>query len=127
MSEERIVINGGRRLYGNVEVHGAKNAVLPLLAASILTTDEVVIDNCPYITDVDFMVKLLADLGLKIARDGRRISVCGSVTHSRAGENANGSEKLYTAMRSSMVMVGALLRGTGEVEMPMPGGCDLGA
>ena len=121
MSEEYIVINGGRRLCGEVDVYGAKNAVLPMLAAGILTPDEVVIENCPYITDVDFMVRLLGDLGLRVARDGRRISVCGSATHARA------SEKLYTAMRSSMFMLGALLSATGTVEMPMPGGCNIGA
>ncbi|MDE6303171.1 MAG: UDP-N-acetylglucosamine 1-carboxyvinyltransferase, partial [Clostridia bacterium] len=128
MSEEYIVINGGKRLCGEVDIYGAKNAVLPMLAAGVLTPDEVVIENCPYITDVDFMVRLLGDLGLRVVRDGRRISVCGSVAHTRASEDAkSATENPYKAMRSSMFMLGALLSATGSVEMPMPGGCDIGA
>jgi len=121
MSESCIVINGGKRLEGNVTVHGAKNAVLPLLAASILTEEEVTVEDCPYISDVDRMVELLSDFGARVVRDGRRIRVSGSVPFARA------NTRLYKTMRSSMFMLGALLAVHGEVEMPTPGGCDIGA
>ncbi len=121
MSNERIVINGGKTLYGSVSVHGAKNAVLPLLAAALLTRDEVVIENCPYITDVENMIGLLRDLGADVERDGRNVSVCGRISRTQA------SGSLCSTMRSSMFMLGAVLSLTGEVELPMPGGCDIGA
>ena len=59
MSEKCIVINGGHELNGSVEVQGAKNAVLPLLAVAILTEDDVVIEDCPHISDIDNMAKML--------------------------------------------------------------------
>lgn len=121
MSEQRIVINGGRELYGNVTVHGAKNAVLPLLAAGLLTDEDLIIDDCPYITDIDHMVQLLDDLGATVLCEGRRITVRGSAKRTRA------SEVLYKTMRSSMFMLGAVLSVTGEVEISLPGGCDIGA
>lgn len=121
MNEEYTVINGGRRLQGSVTVHGAKNAVLPLLAAGILTSGELAVENCPYIHDVDAMVKLLSSLGAKVTREGRRICISGGVKRTRA------NEELCKVMRSSMFMLGALLSATGEVELPMPGGCNIGA
>ncbi len=121
MSEKCIVINGGHELNGSVEVQGAKNAVLPLLAVAILTEDDVVIEDCPYISDIDNMAKMLEELGARVEREGTRIRVSGSVTRGCA-ETA-----LYKSMRSSMFMLGALLSVTGEVDMPTPGGCDIGA
>lgn len=121
MDDRCIEIKGGSRLCGKLTVHGAKNAVLPLLAASLLTDEEVTIDNCPYISDVDNMAKLLCELGAHVVREGRRISVSGHVSGVRTGT------RLYKTMRSSMFMLGALLCVLGEVEMPLPGGCDIGA
>ncbi len=121
MDNERIVIKGGNRLDGSVSVHGAKNAVLPLLAAAILTKDDVAVENCPYISDVDAMVCLLSELGANVAREDRRICVSGGVTRTHARES------LCKTMRSSMFMLGALISATGEVELPLPGGCDIGA
>lgn len=121
MSERCIVINGGSALNGSVEVRGAKNAVLPLLAVSILTSEDVIIENCPYISDIDNMLHILGDLGAYITRKGTDICVHGSVTRGCA------EARLYKTMRSSMFMLGALLSVLGEVEMPMPGGCAIGA
>ncbi|MCM1394370.1 MAG: UDP-N-acetylglucosamine 1-carboxyvinyltransferase, partial [[Eubacterium] siraeum] len=121
MSEKCIVINGGNALSGSVEVRGAKNAVLPLLAVSILTKDDVIIENCPYISDIENMTHILEELGAQITREGLRIRVRGSVTRGCA------DEVLYKSMRSSMFMLGALLSVLGEVEMPTPGGCAIGA
>ena len=121
MSKKCIVINGGNALNGSVKVHGAKNAVLPLLAVSILTKDDVIIENCPKISDIDNMVHILEELGARVTREDLSIRISGSVTRGCADEH------LYKTMRSSMFMLGALLSVLGEVEMPTPGGCAIGA
>lgn len=121
MSKKCIVINGGNALSGSVEVCGAKNAVLPLLAVSILAKDEVIIENCPNISDIANMVHMLEELGASVTREGSDIRVSGSVTRGCA------DARLYKTMRSSMFMLGALLSVLGEVEMPTPGGCAIGA
>lgn len=117
---EYFKIKGGNPLCGRYEVRGAKNAVLPLLAIGIMTSEDVIIENCPYISDVDAMVSLLENLGARIVREGRRVSVCGQATRVRA------SEEFFKSMRSSMFMLGAMLSTIGEVEMPLPGGCAIG-
>ncbi len=113
-------IKGGNELSGRVTIHGAKNAVLPLMAMGILTDETVIIDDCPHISDVDAMCKLLANLGVKVVREGRRISVC-----TRA-ERTCASEDLCKDMRSSMFMLGALLASRGEAQISLPGGCKIG-
>ena len=121
MNEKCFVINGGNTLNGSVEVNGAKNAVLPLLAVGILTDEDVIIENCPYISDIDNMARLLIGLGAEVVRDGARIRVSGSVKRGAA------EPELYKTMRSSMFMLGALLAVLKEADMPTPGGCDIGA
>ena len=121
MSKKCIVVNGGNALNGSVEVRGAKNAVLPLLAVSILTEEDVIIENCPNISDIENMVHILEELGARVTRENSSIRVCGSVTRGCA------EARLYKTMRSSMFMLGALLSVLGEVEMPTPGGCAIGA
>lgn len=120
MSKQYLKIIGGNPLVGRVEVHGAKNAVLPILAAGLLTKEDLVVENCPYITDVEAMVKLLCNLGASVTREGRRIIVRGQATHARVNDT------LCKDMRSSMFMLGALLATLGEVETPLPGGCKIG-
>lgn len=117
---ERLVISGGRRLTGGVKLHGAKNAVLPLLAAGVLTDEEVIIEDCPYITDVDCMIELIRGLGKTIERSGREIRMKGGITSLNAGE------ALCKSMRSSVFMLGALLSVTGEAKLFSPGGCKIG-
>lgn len=114
-------IKGGNELHGRVALHGAKNAVLPLMAMGILTNEVVTINDCPYINDVDAMCDLLSDLGVKVVRKGRRISVCTSAMRTDA------SEERCRDMRSSMFMLGALLASRGEAQLSLPGGCRIGA
>lgn len=118
---EYFDIIGGSKLCGRVVVHGAKNAVLPLLAAGILTQEKVAIEDCPHISDVDVMCRLLEDLGAHVERASRRICVCGKAVRARA------SEALCKDMRSSMFMLGALLASLGEAEITFPGGCQIGS
>ena len=116
-----FVIRGGNELFGKVDLHGAKNAVLPMLAAGLLTKEEVIIEDCPHITDIDNMVELLREVGGEVFVEGRKIRVRGQA---RTNEI---SPRLEKTMRSSMFMLGALLATVGEVKMFLPGGCNIGA
>ncbi len=118
---DTYVINGGRELFGKAEIYGAKNAVLPMLAASLLTTEEVEIKNCPNITDIHNMLELLREVGADVYASGRKISVRGQA---RTYEI---SERIEKVMRSSMFMLGALVATLGEVKLSMPGGCKIGS
>ncbi len=119
--EEMLVIRGGSPLKGDITVHGAKNAVLPLLLAGTLTDEEVEISDCPFISDVEAMTLLMRSLGVDVSREGRSIRVRGSA------KRANADGALSKTMRSSMFMLGALLSTVHEVHMPLPGGCNIGA
>lgn len=118
--QEAFVIKGGNELCGKVELHGAKNAVLPMLAASLLTSEEVTIEDCPHISDVENMVELVREVGKEAYVFGRNIRVRG-----QANKNCV-SKRLQKVMRSSMFMLGALLAAVGEVKMSLPGGCAIG-
>ena len=118
--EDAFLINGGNELLGRVELHGAKNAVLPMLAASLLTDEEVTIEDCPKISDVFNMLELVREVGGETFVLGRNISVRG-----RAVKNCV-SKRLQKVMRSSMFMLGVLLATVGEVKMSLPGVCAIG-
>lgn len=120
MSKQYLKIIGGNQLNGRYEVHGAKNAVLPILAAGLLTEEDLTVKNCPNITDVNAMTKMLEALGERVERDGRRITVRGRAALTRVDDS------LCKDMRSSIFMLGALLTSCGEVETLFPGGCDIG-
>ena len=114
-------ISGGRRLDGVISVHGAKNSVLPILAASILANNETVIRNCPDLTDVNAAVKILKHLGCRVTREEDTISV-----DSREMCRCDIPDRLMREMRSSVIFLGAILSRTGEAILSMPGGCELG-
>lgn len=114
-------VNGGRRLDGTVKVHGAKNSVLPILAATILSKSETVIRNCPDLTDVDAAVRILNRLGCSVTRDGDTVCV-----DSRQMTGCDIPDGLMREMRSSVIFLGAILARTGYAVLSMPGGCELG-
>jgi UDP-N-acetylglucosamine 1-carboxyvinyltransferase len=116
-----LVIEGGYPLRGEVKVPGSKNAVTPILAATLLTKEECVLHNVPEISDVDKMLKLLQELGAEVARDGRTIRVKAERLELKRLES-----KLVKGMRSSILMFGPLLARLGEVRLPEPGGCIIG-
>lgn len=116
-----LVIEGGHPLHGEVKVPGSKNAITPILAATILTEEECVLYNVPEISDVDKMLKLLQELGAEVARDGRTIRVKAERLELKRLES-----KLVKGMRSSVLMFGPLLARLGEVRLPEPGGCIIG-
>ncbi|NLO47325.1 MAG: UDP-N-acetylglucosamine 1-carboxyvinyltransferase [Clostridiales bacterium] len=114
-------INGGRALNGEVRIQGAKNSVLPIMAASILAEGVSIIHNCPRLADVDVSARILEHLGCKVSRDGE--SVC---IDSSGMIRSDIPDALMREMRSSVVFLGAILARTGEARLSLPGGCELG-
>lgn len=119
MSE--ITVNGGKKLNGAIKLHGAKNSVLPILAATVLIEGVSVIHNCPELSDVDAAVKILEHLGAKIFRQDETITVdCANLKNHTIPDN------LMREMRSSIVFLGAIVARMGKAELSSPGGCELG-
>lgn len=121
-NSQKLVVNGGRRLEGELQIHGAKNSALPLLAGCVLSHGECILHNCPMLTDVDAACRILSCLGCRCSRNGDTVCVDAS--------NVCGSEipdGLMREMRSSIVFLGAVLGRTGRCRLTFPGGCELGA
>lgn len=117
----KFIINGGYKLKGTVKVDGAKNAALPCLAAAILNNNVSVIKNCPDLTDVDVMMKILKSIGCKVHKNGCTITVDSSTINS-----IEIPENMVREMRSSIVIMGAMLSRFGKVVISYPGGCEIG-
>lgn len=118
---DKLVINGSKRLTGEIEVHGSKNSVLPILAACVLSQGENIIHNCPMLSDVDAALKILVELGCKVKREEHTVCVDSS--------GVNGfeiSDSLMREMRSSVIFLGAILGRTGKAVLSTPGGCEIG-
>lgn len=119
MSE--LVINGGKKLSGEICVQGAKNSVLPVLAATVLCGGECVIHNCPQLSDVETSLKILAHLGCGCKKDGDTVAV-----NARGISDYSIPDTLMREMRSSVVFLGAVIGRTGKAVISSPGGCELG-
>lgn len=117
---EYFEISGGKKLFGSVELVGAKNSVLPLVAASILTSDEIILRNCPFISDVDAMVDLCRSIGRNCVREGRSIITYGSVRDPYV------STEYATKMRASIFLLAPILASCKRVVSAYPGGCKIG-
>lgn len=120
---DQLVVEGGPVLEGEVGVCGAKNAVLPVLAACLLTDEPLVVPNAPRLADVRTMLGLLAELGVEVQRDD-----AGGPVTVRAGAEV-GSEapwELVRKMRASFGVLGPLLARTGRARVSLPGGCVFG-
>ncbi len=118
---ERYVINGGHRLAGEISIQGAKNAVLPVLAASVISGKTSTITNIPALRDVDMMIKILDSLGAKTHTQGDTVTVDSSTI-----DKLELPEELVREMRSSIIIMGAMLARFGEVKIAFPGGCEIG-
>jgi len=114
-------IEGGRPLEGRLTIQGAKNSVLPILAAALLAPGQSVIRNCPRLTDVDAALAILRHLGCRVEREDDAVLVDASVL-----ARTDIPESLMREMRSSVVFLGALLARLGRAELSYPGGCELG-
>lgn len=118
---ESITIAGGVRLRGSVRVGGAKNAALPILAATILVPGEHRVRNVPRLRDVETMARLLEILGAKVERRGDEMIV---ETGALSGEEA--PYDLVKTMRASVLVLGPLLARAGQARVSLPGGCAIG-
>ena len=116
-----FLVEGGRRLEGTVRTHGAKNSVLPILAATILGRGESVIRNCPELSDVTASLAILEHLGCKTAREWDTVRVDASSL-----SRCDVPDNLMREMRSSVIFLGAILGRMGEAVLSAPGGCELG-
>ncbi len=118
---EKYIIRGGRKLNGSVKVHASKNAVLPILAASILTEEKVRIRNCPGISDVVNMLEILRILGCRIDWEGSDV-----VIDSSQADKHKIPVSLAKKLRSSIFMLGSIIGRFGSARISYPGGCDIG-
>lgn len=117
-----IVIEGGRPLVGTVKISSAKNAVLPVLAASLLTESQCIIEDAPELEDVKVMIEVLKSLGARAQREGDSIKITASEINS-----FEASYDLVRKMRASFLVMGPLLARKGRARISMPGGCAIGS
>ncbi len=117
----RLVVDGGSPLLGGIRVQGAKNAVLPILAATVIADGECVINNCPKLRDVDKTDMVLERLGCCVRRENGTVIVnpCGFCS-------CEICEELMRAMRSSIIFLGAVITRCKKAIVSMPGGCPIG-
>jgi UDP-N-acetylglucosamine 1-carboxyvinyltransferase len=118
----KLIIRGGSRLQGEAEIQGAKNSVLPILAAALLTAGQVELRGCPRLRDVDASIHILRDLGCEARWEGENILLIDT----RSLSGCSVSERLMREMRSSAIFLGAILARCGQAELSYPGGCELG-
>jgi UDP-N-acetylglucosamine 1-carboxyvinyltransferase len=119
---EKLVIEGGRPLRGTVCISGAKNAALPLMAATLLTPGPHILHNVPDLRDTRTMLNLLGSLGAVWQRDGTTLRI-----HSKKLKNHEASYDLVKTMRASVLVLGPLLARLGRARVSLPGGCAIGA
>lgn len=115
-----LVVEGGRPLEGEVQISGAKNAVLPIMAAALLTREPCVIRRAPDLSDVAFMGRVLASLGARVRFQD------GEITIQAARIRSRGDYELVRKMRGSVCILGPLLGRLGHAEVSLPGGCIIG-
>jgi UDP-N-acetylglucosamine 1-carboxyvinyltransferase len=119
---DKLVVTGGARLSGEVAISGAKNAALPILCAALLTREPLELSNVPELNDIGTMLKLLAQMGVKVARDGQHVTLDASGLHHPVAPY-----ELVKTMRASILVLGPLLARGGEARVSLPGGCAIGA
>ena len=119
----KLIVQKSEPLRGVVTIGGSKNAVLPLLAATLLTEETCVLDGVPALKDVEVMCRLLRSFGAEVTEEpeGRRITV-----RAAAIRTSEAPQELVSAMRASVVAMGPLLARTGFAKIPLPGGCAIG-
>ncbi|KFG95727.1 UDP-N-acetylglucosamine 1-carboxyvinyltransferase [Burkholderia paludis] len=119
---DKLVIEGGRRLSGEIVVSGAKNAALPILCAGLLSADPVELDNVPNLKDVRTTLKVLNQMGVASETEGCRVRLDASRV-----DNLVAPYELVKTMRASILVLGPLLARFGEAKVSLPGGCAIGA
>lgn len=120
---EQYVIKGGNPLYGEVEIGGAKNAALAILAATIMTDETVTIDNLPNVRDINVLLQAIEEIGAHVERvDIHKVKINGSFIR-----GVNVDNEFIRRIRASYYLIGALLGKYKHAEVALPGGCDIGS
>ena len=119
---DKLIINGGKKLQGDVIISGAKNAALPIMAATLLATDNVTIANVPHLKDVTTMMELLGQLGAKLVVD-EKMNVQVDANHVN---DLVAPYELVKTMRASILVLGPMLARFGQADVSLPGGCSIG-
>lgn len=120
---EEYVIKGGNPLYGEVEIGGAKNAALAILAAAIMTDETVTIDNLPNVRDINVLLQAIEEIGAHVERvDIHKVKINGSFIR-----GVNVDNEFIRRIRASYYLIGALLGKYKHAEVALPGGCDIGS
>jgi len=119
---EKLLVEGGKALYGDVPISGAKNAALPLIAATLLTPGRHVLENVPDLRDTRTFLRLMEDLGVTHERQGNVVTIDTSEV-----KDVEASYDLVKTMRASVLVLGPLLARRGRARVSLPGGCAIGA
>ncbi|MEO5932007.1 MAG: UDP-N-acetylglucosamine 1-carboxyvinyltransferase [Duganella sp.] len=119
---DKLLIQGGNRLHGDINISGAKNAALPILCAGLLTAGDLELTNVPHLHDVATMLKLLKETGLRIKQDGDAVTLNGANI-----DKLEAPYELVKTMRASILVLGPLLARFGEAKVSLPGGCAIGS
>ena len=126
---DQIVIQGGRRLVGEIPISGAKNAALPLMAASLLTADTLRLSNVPHLADITTMARLLAQHGVTLHMNGGAEKGSGGGVLEMQAQTISSFVAPYDLvrkMRASVLVLGPLVARVGEAKVSLPGGCAIG-
>ena len=118
---DRLVIEGGRRLAGEIDMSGAKNAALPILAAALLSAEPLALSNVPTLRDVATMLRLLERMGVAVQRDDTSVTLDASSV-----DVLEASYDLVKTMRASILVLGPMLARFGAARVSLPGGCAIG-
>jgi len=119
---QKLAIQGGNRLNGEVRISGAKNAALPIMCAGLLTSDELHLDNMPDLHDVATMRKLLEQMGVKAAVAPNAVTLCGANI-----DKLEAPYEMVKTMRAAILVLGPLMARFGEARVSLPGGCAIGS
>ena len=128
---DRIRIVGGRPLEGIIPISGAKNAALPLMIASLMTSDTLTLENVPHLADVEQLIRILGNHGVDVSVNGRRENQDGSYARTihftcRTIADVTAPYELVSKMRASFWVIGPLLAREGHCRVSLPGGCAIG-
>ena len=119
---DKILVKSKGPLKGKVRISGAKNAALPILAATILGTEKIILEDVPELKDVEIITEVLRKLGLKIEKDGNRLEIDPSGLNSYETDY-----ELMSKMRASFLVMGPLLAKLNKAHNSLPGGCNIGS
>ena len=121
---QKLEITGGRKIFGTIKISGSKNATLPILASSILSSKKIIISNVPIVRDVETMVELLKTIGSTVNLDKKNKKI---VILNKKALKTFAPYNLLKTMRAGVLVLGPLLAKYGHAKVSLPGGCAIGS